>query len=184
MSKKLLVMAAVVLLAVGGVAGFALSHKKDAPTQSATQVKTVQSTGNSNYYFKDNTLKIHDATVVITDVKVIPVGEKGNEYGKKPVIAFWFKTTNLTNKEMTPDEPWIACIDAYQDNNPNAENKLDVGSLPDEQFSDSQFENIKQGGTVEDAIAYELDDSTTPVVLKAMQGISGPKLGEQTFNIK
>jgi len=184
MNKKLLGVAILILLVGSGIGLFVATHKKEAPQQSATQVKTVQSTGNSQYYFKDKTLKIHDATLVITDVKVIPVGEKGNEHGSKPVIAFWFKTTNLTDKEITPSDPWIACIDAYQDNNPNAVNKLDVGSLPDERFLDTQFENIKKGGTVEGAIAYDLDDTTTPVVLKATQGIGGDKLGQQTFNIK
>ena len=42
-----------------------------------------------------------------------------------------------------------------------------MGSLPDDRFLDSQTENIKKGGTVENAIAYELDDLVTPVDLVA-----------------
>jgi hypothetical protein len=56
--------------------------------------------------------------------------------------------------------------------------------LPDNQFLDSQLETIKQNGTVSNAVAYELDDLETPVTLIATQGISGDKLGEQTFEIK
>lgn len=56
--------------------------------------------------------------------------------------------------------------------------------LPDEQFLDTQSEIIKQGGTVANAVAYELDDDTTPVTLKATKGIMGEDLGEQDFEIK
>lgn len=159
-------------------------NKEDSVNTTPTAVDAVGSTQDSDYYFRDGTLKLQDAKVVITDTKVIPVGEKGNEYGTKPIIAFWFKTTNLTGREMTPGDAWIACVNAFQDNNPNAENQLEVSALPDDRFRDSQFENIKKGGTVEEAIGYELDDMFTPVVLRAVATANGQKLGEQTFIIK
>ena len=56
---------------------------------------------------------------------------------------------------------------AVQDNDPNMVNELNVGMLPDEQYLDSQMAQIKKDGTVSNAIAYELTDETTPVVLKA-----------------
>ena len=46
-----------------------------------------------------------------------------------------------------------------------------MGSLPDDRFLDSQTENIKKGGTVENAAAYELDDLVTPVELVATEGL-------------
>ena len=98
--------------------------------------------------------------IEITRYKVIKAGQKGNEYGEKPVIAFWYKTTNLSGDKVDPTD-FLFNFTAYQDNNPNAENKLDVGSLPDDRFLDSQTENIKKGGTVENAMAYELDDLHT-----------------------
>lgn len=49
---------------------------------------------------------------------------------------------------------------------------------------DTQLETIKKGGTVQDAIAYELDDLETPVTLVANQGIGGKELGKQDFEIK
>ena len=61
-------------------------------------------------------------------------------------------------------------LTAYQNNNPNAENKLEVGSLPDDRFRESQMEKIKKDGTVENAIAYELDDEVTPVQLVYING--------------
>ncbi len=138
----------------------------------------------SEYYFKDNVLVSEDVRIEIKDWKVIPVGDTGNEYGEKPVIAFWYDTTNLSgNENVTPSTAWIAMFTAVQDNDPNMVNELNVGMLPDEQYLDSQMAQIKKDGTVSNAIAYELTDETTPVVLKATRGIGGDTLGEQTFDI-
>lgn len=134
--------------------------------------------------FKDGVLTTPEVKIVITKHKVIPVGAKGNEYGDKPVIAFWYEITNFTGKDTSPME-WIFEFTAYQDNNPNAENELDVAGLPDDRFLDSQTENIKKGGTVENAVAYELDDVTTPVELVANDSLGfGDDLGRVTYELK
>lgn len=144
-----------------------------------------EDTVDSDYYFKDNILKTKDVKIEITDYKIIPVGEEGNEYGEKPVIAFWYNTTNLTgNEDVNPISAWIAMFTCIQDNNPNAINELEAGMLPDDRFLDSQMETIKKDGTVENAMSYELDDLETPVTLKATRGVGGEELGEQTFEIK
>ena len=133
--------------------------------------------------FKNGVLTTPDLKIQITRVKVIKAGQKGNEYGHKPVIAFWYKTTNLSGDKVNPIVAFIPYFNAYQDNNPNAENKLDVGSLPDDRFLDSQSENIKKGGTVEDAIAYELDDLVTPVDLVATDGLD-EAIGKATYALR
>jgi len=156
------------------------STNKNGTTENANEEKET----NKDAYFKDNEVKLNDLKIKITETKVIPVGEKGNEYGDKPVFAIWYETTNLSDKEIDPSTGWLAVFEAVQDNDPNAVNTLEVGALPDDQFLDSQTETIKKGGTVKNAIAYELDDLETPVTLIATQGIAGDKLGEQTFNIK
>ena len=140
-------------------------------------------TSKSDSSFNAGVLTTPEMKIEITDHKIIAVGKKGNEYGKKPVIAFWYKITNLTDKAVSPMN-FVFVITAYQDNNPNAENKLEVGSLPDERFLDSQTENIKKGGTVENAMAYELDDVTTPVVLVASNDLGMTKIGKVTYNLK
>ena len=137
-----------------------------------------------DYYFSDNILVSENAKIEITDYKVIPVGEPGNEYGEKPVIAFWYNTTNTSGEEIDPSTAWIYCITVIQDNNPNMVNELEMGMLPDEQFLDSQMATIKKDGTVANAVAYELDDNTTPVILKATNGLLGEEIGEQTFEIQ
>lgn len=135
-------------------------------------------------YFKDGEAKLNDLKIQITETKVIPPGEPGNEYGDKAVLAIWYDTTNLTGKDIDPISAWMVVFEAIQDNDPNAVNTLMVGMLPDEQFLDSQLETIKQDGTVSNAVAYELDDLETPVTLVATQGIGGDELGEQTIEIK
>lgn len=134
--------------------------------------------------FKDGVLVTDELRIVITDHRVIPAGAKGNEYGDKPVIAFWYKTTNTSGGEVSPMD-WIFNISAFQDNDPNAVNELEIASLPDGRFRESQTETIKKGGTVENAMAYELDDTTTPVELVANDSLGfGDDIGRVTFKLK
>ena len=143
-----------------------------------------KSKSDSGPSFKNGVLTTKDIRVKITRHKVIPVGQKGNEYGDKPVIAFWYKTTNLSGKKTDPMTAFIINITAYQDNNPNAENEIDVAGLPDDKFLDSQSETIKKGGTVENAVAYELDDLKTPVDLVASDDLGMSQIGKVTYQVK
>lgn len=193
MKKKLIMcailaaIAATTLTACGGDTSTpdANGDASASTSQSASDTAKDASESTSGYSFKDNVLTSQDVKIEITDYKVIPVGETGNEYGEKPVIAFWYKTTNLSgNEDVSPLAAWTAMFTCVQDNDANAVNELEAASLPDERFLDSQMETIKKDGTVESAVAYSLDDTETPVTLKATQGIGGANLGEQTYNIK
>lgn len=159
------------------------SANNSAPGASVPSPSVPSETLKSDSSFKDGILATPEMKIEITDHRIIPVGAKGNEYGSKPVIAFWYKTTNLTDKKVSPMD-FLFAFTAYQDNNPNAENKLEVGSLPDDRFLDSQTENIKSGGTVDNAIAYELDDETTPVDLVASNDLGMTEIGKATYNLK
>ena len=75
-------------------------------------------------------------------------------------------------------------MEAVQDNDPNTVNELNVASLPDDQFRDTQLQKIKQGGTVSNAVAYELTDEETPVELTAKSSMIGDSIGSMTFDIK
>jgi hypothetical protein len=189
MKKKLIFSAALVLSL--GLAGCGEEKAKDEPQKedvqtpvSADAEKSKSDEKDGDVYFKDNEAKLVDIKVNITETKVIPVGEKGNEYGDKPVLAIWYNTTNLSGKEIDPISAWMVVFTAIQDNNPNSINELEVGALPDDRFLDTQLEKIKQDGTVENAVAYELDDLETPVTLVANQGIGGKELGRQDFEVK
>lgn len=133
--------------------------------------------------FADGVLTTDGYTITITDYRVLQPGETGNEYGEKPVIAFWYDTTNVSDTDgLNPMTAWIMAFEAVQDNDPNAVNTLNVASLPDQQFLDSQMQDIKVGGTVSNAVAYELDDTTTPVTLTA-KDIMGTEYGSQEFAV-
>lgn len=134
--------------------------------------------------FEDNVLTTKEVVITITDVKTIQVGEKGNEYGDKPVIAFWYDTTNVSGEETNPSTAWLFHFEAYQDNDPNAENKLTVSALPDYAFLESQMSKIKKGGTVPNAVAYELSDTTTPVKLVASALLGQDEIGSMTIELK
>jgi hypothetical protein len=133
--------------------------------------------------FKNGVLTTPELKIQITRHEIIEVGQKGNEYGEKPVIAFWYKTTNLSGGKVTPMD-YLLHFTAYQDTNPNAENELGVGSLPDDRFLDSQTENIKKGGTIENANAYELDDLDTPVDLVASESLLDDGIGKATYKLR
>ena len=161
------------------------SEEKTTEAAEAAENGSEDSAENAEeYYFKDNEIVVKDYTIKITDWKVIPVGEKGNEYGKSPVIAFWYDTTNTSGKEINPTSAWIYIMEAVQDNDPNTVNELNVASLPDDQFRDTQLQKIKQGGTVSNAVAYELTDEETPVELTAKSSMIGDSIGSMTFDIK
>jgi len=136
------------------------------------------------YYFKDNVAKLQDVKIVITKTKVIKVGQKGNEYGDKPVFAIWFKTKNLSNKNITPVDAWIAVFDGYQDNNKNMLKELNLGAAPDDNLLDNGFAKIKKNGVVKYAVAFELTDLKTPVKLVAKKGYDGTVLGSKTYKVK
>lgn len=143
------------------------------------------SSANTNVGFSDNVLVTDDYTIKITDYRVIQPGEEGNEYSDVPVIAFWYDTTVTTenpNVEINPSFAWITAMTAIQDNDPNMVNELSLGMLPDDSCRETQMATIKPGGTVSCAVAYELDDTTTPVMLVA-EDILGDEYGSQEFSI-
>lgn len=135
-------------------------------------------------YFENNICETKDLKIEITDVKVIQPGATGNEYGEKPVLAFWYKITNKTGIDVDPTSAWVDTFRAFQDTDADQVNELDVSMAPDEQYLDTQSEVIKKGGTAENAMGYELDDSETPVVLKAVDFNSDKEIGSQKYTIK
>lgn len=152
-------------------------------TGEVDESSTSDTTNTTGTTFSDGVYTSDEYTITITDYKVIQPGDTGNEYGDKPVIAFWYDTTNVaSDTALNPSTAWMLVFEAVQDNDPNAVNTLNVGMLPDDQFLDSQLQDIKIGGTVSNAVAYELDDLTTPVTLTA-QDMFGTVYGSQDFTV-
>jgi hypothetical protein len=182
--------AGLLLFTIIGVAGSGTSSDDSQPTVSHNTTQAAQSeepaaekpAAEEGPTFENGVLTTSEMKIQVLRHKVIKAGQKGNEYGDKPVIAFWYKTTNLSGDDVDPTD-FIFHFNAYQDNNPNAVNELEVGSLPDDRFLDSQTETIKKGGTVENAIAYELDDLVTPVELVATEGLD-EVIGKATYALR
>jgi len=177
-----------IILAVVYTAAFAGAAKAleedTVPTAGGPSTSASAEADGAEASFKDGVLTTPKYKIEITSHRVIAVGQPGNEYGTKPVIAIVYKTTNLTSTATDPITAWIGSFTATQDNDPNAVNTLDVGALPDEQYLDSQTQQIKEGGTVENAIAYELDDTTTAVELSAKDDLFGDDLGAVTYQLQ
>lgn len=176
---------ALTLSACGGgseePAGFPVSEEQ-ATTVEASSAPVADS-ASSGKSFADGVLESEDMTIRITDVRKIAVGEPGNEYGDTPVLGFWYDITNKSDKEITPMN-WIGTFQAVQDNDPNMVNELQVASHPDFSLLDTQTAQIKQGGTVSNAVAYELSDETTPVELTASTDFGFSEIGRQTFPVE
>ncbi|MGE6515217.1 DUF5067 domain-containing protein [Lysinibacillus sphaericus] len=186
---KKLIFSAVLVLSLGLV-GCGEDVTKEDKTKEEIQTpvssdKTDEENAETNedIYFKNNEAKLNDFRINITETKVIQVGDKGNEYGEKPIFAIWYKTTNLSDTDINPASAWLDVFTAIQDNNPNAVNEISIGMLPDDRFLDTQLETIKKDGTVENAVAYELDDLETPVTLVANQYFD-KEFGRQDYKIK
>ncbi len=180
-----------VLLTIIWVAGSGSGSEDPGPTASQEAAPAAQSEkpaaeklpAEGDPTFKNGVLVTPDVRIRILRHKVIKVGQKGNKYGEKPVLALWYETTNLSGEDVDPTLGFISNFNAHQDNNPNAVNDLDVGLQPEDRFIDSQTETIKKGGTVENAITYELDDLVTPVQLIATHGL-GPSFGKTTYRLR
>ena len=76
--KMLLLVIACVL-----VVGLAGCEEKKENKKESEEVKTTAEKKEPKYQFKNNVVEMEDISIKITKVKIIKVGEKGNEYGKK-----------------------------------------------------------------------------------------------------
>lgn len=143
-------------------------------------------TDETGIYFRNNTARLDDLKIKITNTKVIKVGEPGNEYGTNPVLAIWHEITNLGNEQTTAVKAWAKIFTATQNTSSDLDSvkELRVGYNPEYDYLDTEMEIIKKGDKVKNAIAYELNDLETPVTLIARNGLNGDIIGEQIFDIK
>ncbi|MBM7688178.1 DUF5067 domain-containing protein [Enterococcus ureilyticus] len=165
------------LVACGGNTASKEDKKADNSSSSEKNMEKV--------YFKDDTLKIDMATLKILSTEVLPADE--NLLREKPQLAITYEVTNDSKDLISASTVWIACMSLTQEAE-EVLNKLTVGMTPQDekfaQYTEHQLDDIKPGGTAKALISYDLDDSQTPVILKATQGMAGEELGEKTINLK
>jgi len=186
-AKKLLICLLALMLAVALVGCDEVADDsayepvvQDAPEDAATEDDSADSDGTT---FEDGVLTTDRMIIEITDYRVIQPGDDGNAFGDGPVIAFWYSVTNLTDDSMDPTTAWIMTMTAIQDNDPNMTRELSVGLHPDSDLVGNQMADIKEGGTIENAVAYELDDETTPIELVASENLGITSIGSMTFSL-
>ncbi|EOH99139.1 hypothetical protein UAY_01916 [Enterococcus moraviensis ATCC BAA-383] len=179
--KKLLSLGVLTICSVALVACSGNSNSsKDKKEEQATSEKKK-----SSAYFKDDTLKIDMATLKILSTEVLP--SDTTLYREKPQLVITYEVTNDSDEPISASTVWIACMDITQEAE-NTINKLTVGMTPqDEKFAEyteHQLDDIKPGGTAKAIISYDLDDTETPVNLKATQGMAGKELGQKKIELK
>lgn len=158
------------------------SSESDVPVQQETVEPTERDATAPLYYFEDGVLVSQDVRIEILGWKIVEPGD--GPLVDSPEIVFEYDVTSLSGSDaVTPATAWFAMFTAIQDNNENYVNTLDTGWFYDEEYFDSAYETLKEGGTVRNSVSYVLDDTTTPVTLVANRGIGGELLGEQSFDI-
>lgn len=150
------------------------------PSSAASVETSAPETAASSDIQSGMLIDFGEYTIEITDVKIIPAEE--NFLDKAPTIAFWYTTTNVSKDGLTPMTAWLSPFEAYQDNDRNFYNKLEVAALPDRAHLDSQMAEMKIGGKLESSVAYVLDDLETPVILQT--GKYSRVKYEQEFPVK
>lgn len=168
------------------------TEKASIATESSTEVSSETSESESSETdnpsdvgFKDDVLKIDMATLKILSTEILPPDSAA--YRDNNQLVFTYEVTNDSEEGIQASTVWIACFEALQEGSDTI-NKLDVGMTPQdgkyEEYREHEMDDIKPGGTVKAVIAYDLEDMSTPVVLKATQGIGGEYLGEKTIELK
>lgn len=182
MRKKLLALALVFALVFALCACGAAAPETKAtpePTAEPTPEPTVEPKPNA--MFDGMVYEDDEARIEIIGCEILEVGSEYNKYGDVPLVCFKFNVTNLSDGDVSASGKWIDTFRAYQDNDPNFLNELNVGSQENIAYHDTAFASIKKGGTVESVMTYELDDEETPVTLVA--SYRWEEIGSKDFDI-
>lgn len=182
MRKKLLALALVFALVFALCACGAAEPETKAtpePTAEPTAEPTVEPKPNA--MFDGMVYEDDEARIEIIGCEILEVGSEYNKYGDVPLVCFKFNATNLSDWDVSASGKWIDTFRAYQDNDPNFLNELNVGSQENSAYHDTAFASIKKGGTVESVMTYELDDEETPVTLVALY--RWEEIGSKDFDI-
>lgn len=162
------------------------SSVPSAPASSAASTSSAPSSAPSDTSdgpsFADSVLTMDDYTITITDYKTIQPGEKGNEDGSKPLLVFFYDTTNTGSETaFTPLAAWVRVLQPLQATASGQAAILPVGPQTEDQFIVTELQKIEPGDTVSSAISYKLEDTST-VTLVALDSSNGI-YGQQEFSL-
>ena len=149
-----------------------------------SSVQEVEVAGESSpSTFADGVFQSSLLSIRITDTRVIPLGDEGNEYGEAPVMAFWYETTNVSGQTIDPLTAWLTHVRARQDTGDGALVELTLAMAPDPSLIATQTDPIEPGATVTNAVSYRLEDDSVPVELLAVDTRLN-EVGTQTFPLQ
>lgn len=168
-----------------GACGGEQATKENKSETTAKKVEKEQPKKEENTGLKDNTAVLNDIDVKVLETEFIPKGTyEGQE---KDQLGIIYEVKNKSDKEIDPISGWYATFEATQDTKDTV-HKLETAPMPNikkyQDYLDTQLDIIKKDGTLKNAMAYELEDTTTPVILKATKGVGGKKLGEIEVKIE
>ena len=185
MKKVLLLSLSAFVIFLTACSGDAKQTEEKPKEKTATTVEREEKKDESKV-LEDDTAVLTDIDVKILETDFLPVGTYEHQETDQLIVTY--EVTNKSDKEITPLIGYLAAFEAYQEDE-NSERNLEVGVTPFnlEKYSfasETQFDNIKNGGTVKNIVAYDLRDTETPVILRATKGIDGDLLGEIVVNLK
>ena len=135
---------------------------KDPETKKALESALASYEDLEDVFSKE--FKVYNGTIKINEVRILQPGQENNimDY---PILSIWYDFTLDNNADPTSAMiAWIDSVVAIQDNDPNFINELMIDVLPDEKYLDSQMQDLKPGGTAENAVSYRLSDDLETVV--------------------
>lgn len=152
-------------IAVISLSGCSSQHKASSNTQS----------------FRKNFLQVKNFQIKITKTAVIPAGETGNEFGKKPIFALWYNIKNTSNQKVSPVSA-ASVLRAYQP--AKSKKQLVAAPLPDEKLAPKNKVAIKKNQSTKGSMAWNLYDTKSPIKIHGVKAGTNQIIGEQTYSIK
>lgn len=131
--------------------------------------------------FSNNSLKVKNFQLKITKTTVIPAGETGNEFGKKPIFAIWYTIKNTSGKKVTPVSA-ASVLHAYQP--AKSKKRLIAAPLPDEKLASSYKVSIKKNHSAKGSMAWNLYDTKSPIKIYGVKYGTNQTIGIHTYSIK
>ena len=173
-----------ILITALGITSLALAGCSGDAAPSAdgeSSVQEVEVAGESSpSTFADGVFESSLLSIRITDTRMIPPGDEGNEFGEAPVMAFWYETTNVSGQAVDPLTAWLTHVRARQDTGDGALVELTLAMAPDPSLMATQTDPIEAGATVANAVGYRLENDSLPVEVLTVDTRLN-EIGTQTF---
>ncbi|MDB1104731.1 DUF5067 domain-containing protein [Lactobacillus parabuchneri] len=162
--------------------GSSNSSSKNSSKSSDSNTHVVKTQKKKDRYFENNYLKLEDFTLKITKTSVIPAGQKGNDYSKKPIFAIWYTVKNTSGKRI--DATVASSVLEASQATKSTDHELDNAIAPDDELMKTQSDVIKKGKTAKGAMAWELSSTKTPIKVRATPVGVDSTVGTQTYKIQ